>query len=153
METYNLHEKDVPNLNNPVAVNAIALGGTPFSPQNVPFNAPNGARCSDAATLKCTATAQSGLVYLNYQPTPLDNISLRGEYFDDMQGQRTGVATRYLEFAVGWQHWLSPQIELRPEIAYYNALDAAAFNGNSNIGIAPNKNYAYVASGDIILHF
>ena len=153
LETYNLHQKDVPNLNNPIAVNAIAMGGTPFSPQNVPFNAPNAARCSDSATLKCTATAQSGLAYLNYQFTPLDNLSIRGEYYDDMQGQRTGTQTRYVEFAVGVQHWLSPQIELRPEIAYYNSLDAKAFNGNSNLGISPNKNYSYVASGDIIIHF
>ena len=153
LESYNLHEKDVPNLNNPIAVNAIAQGGTPFSPQNIPFNAPNGARCNDAATLKCTATAQSGLAYLNYQFTPLDNLSIRGEYYDDMQGQRTGTQTRYLEFALGVQHWLSPQIELRPEIAYYNSLDAKAFNGNSNLGIAPNKNYAYVLSGDLIAHF
>ena len=70
-----------------------------------------------------------------------------------MHGQRTGTQTRYLEFALGVQHWLSPQFELRPELAYYNSLDAKAFNGNSNLGIAPDKNYAFVLSGDLIAHF
>ena len=152
-ESYNLHQKDVPNINNPEVVNIIAQGGTPFSPQNVPFNAPNGARCHDVQSLKCTATAQSVLSYLNYQFSPLDNLTFRGEYYNDMEGQRTGVATQYIEFTVGVQHWLSPQIELRPEIAYYDALDAKAFNGNSNYGIAPSRSQSLVLSGDIIAHF
>ena len=152
-ESYNLHQNDVPNVNNPLVNQIIAAGGTPFSPQNVPFNAPNGAQCSDPTVLKCKASAQSFLAYLNYQFAPLDNISLRGEFYNDEQGQRTGTKTRYVEAAIGIQHWLSPQIELRPEIAYYDALDAAAFNGNSNLGIAPNKRQSVVASGDIIAHF
>jgi len=32
-ESWNIHESNVPNLNNPVAAAAIANGGTPFSPQ------------------------------------------------------------------------------------------------------------------------
>ena len=32
-----------------------------------------------------------------------------------MQGQRTGTKTRYVETGIGWQHWFSPQIEIRPE--------------------------------------
>ena len=152
-ETYNLHENDVPNVNNPLVTNIIANGGTPFSPQNIPFNAPNGAQCNSTTALKCRATAQSALTYLNYQFSPLDNISLRGEYYDDEEGQRTGTKTRYVEAAIGLQHWFSPQIELRPEVAYYRALDAAAFNGNSNLGIAPNKQDSVVLAGDVILHF
>ena len=93
------------------------------------------------------------MTYLNYQFSPLDNISLRGEYYDDEEGQRTGTKTRYVEAAIGLQHWFSPQIELRPEVAYYRALDAAAFNGNSNLGIAPNKQDSVVLAGDVILHF
>ena len=152
-ESYHLFQKDVPNLLNATAVQAIANGGTPFSPQNVPFNAPNGAICRDATVLKCTANAYSVLAYLNFQPTPLDNISLRGEIYDDAEGQRTGTKTRYVEAAVGLQHWFSPQIELRPEIAYYRSLDARAFDGNSNLGIAPDRNYSVVVSGDVIVHF
>jgi hypothetical protein len=152
-ETYNEHQDNVPNLNNPAAVAIIAGGGTPFSPQYIPFNAPGGAFCSNAAVLSCTASVQTYLTYVNYRPTTLDNISYRIEYFDDQQGQRTGVKTAYLETGIGWQHWFSPQIEIRPEVSYYKSLNANAFNGNSNLGIAPNKNFALIGSADIIIHF
>jgi hypothetical protein len=103
--------------------------------------------------LACTASVQTYLAYLNYSPTKLDNISYRIEYFDDQQGQRTGVKTAYVETGIGWQHWFSPQIEMRPEVSFYKSLNANAFNGNSNLGIAPTKNTALIGSADIIIHF
>jgi len=152
-EIYQTHQNNVANLNNPIATAAIAAGGTPFSPQYMPYNAPNGAQCSNPTDLTCTARALGTVAYINYQFSPLDNISFRPEYFNDKQGQRTGTKTRYLNFGIGWQHWLSPQIELRPEIDYDYALDNPAFNGNSNAGIAPNKRYTVMAAMDIIAHF
>jgi hypothetical protein len=152
-ETYNEHQTNVPNINNPQALAIVAGGGTPFSPQYIPFNAPGLAFCSNAAALSCTASVQTYLTYVNYRPTTLDNISYRIEYFDDQQGQRTGVKTAYIETGIGWQHWFSPQIEIRPEVSYYKSLNANAFNGNSNLGIAPNKNFALIGSADIIIHF
>jgi Putative beta-barrel porin-2, OmpL-like. bbp2 len=153
IEAYNEHQDNVANLNNPVAVAAIAGGGTPFSPQYMPFNAPSGAQCGSAAVYSCTATYEAVLMYLNYKASPLDNITYRAEFTDDLQGQRTGVKTRYFETGLGWQHWLSPQIEIRPEVSFYKSLDADAFNGNSNLGIAPNKNTALIGAADIIVHF
>jgi hypothetical protein len=152
-ETYNLHQNGVINLNNPTALNILASGGTPFSPQVLPFNAPGGAFCKDPTVLSCTASVQTFLAYLNYKATPLDNISYRIEYYDDKQGQRTGTKTRYVETGIGWQHWFSPQIEIRPEFSYYRSLDANAFNGNANLGIPANKNFALIGSADIIIHF
>jgi hypothetical protein len=152
-ETYNLHQNNVINLNNPTALNILASGGTPFSPQYMPFNAPNGAQCNNPNVLSCTASVQTYVMYLNYKPTGLDNISYRLEYYDDQQGQRTGIKTRYVETGLGWQHWFSPQIEIRPEFTFYRALDAFAFNGNANLGIAPNKKNALIGSADIIIHF
>jgi hypothetical protein len=152
-ETYNEHQSNVPNLNNPAAVNIIANGGTPFSPQYMPFNAPGAAFCSSAAVLSCTASFQTFLTYLNYKVTPLDNISYRAEFVNDMQGQRTGTKTRYVETGIGWQHWFSPQIEIRPEVSYYKSLDANAFNGNANLGIPANKNFAIIGAADMIIHF
>jgi hypothetical protein len=92
-------------------------------------------------------------MYLNYSPDKLNNFSLRAEWFDDSQGFRTGVPTRYAEVAWGWQHWLSPQIELRPEIGYYRSIDNPAFNGNPDAGIAPTRDWAVIAASDIIIHF
>jgi hypothetical protein len=153
IETYNEHQDNVPNLNNAAALAILANGGTPFSPQYIPFNAPGGAFCSNAAVLSCRASVQTALMYLNYKPAPLDNISYRLEWFDDQQGQRTGFKSRYVETGLGWQHWFSPQIEIRPEVSYYRALDAAAFNGNGNLGITANKKSALIGSADIIVHF
>jgi len=83
IETYNEHQNDVPNLNNADSLNIIARGGTPFSPQYMPFNAPNGAFCKSATVLSCTASFQTFLAYLNYKVSPLDNITYRAEFVDD----------------------------------------------------------------------
>jgi hypothetical protein len=153
VEVYNLHENNVPNLNNATAAAIVAGGGTPFSPQFIPFNAPNAALCSNVTVLTCTAETQTFLMYLNYSPNKLNNFSLRAEWYDDMEGQRTGTATRYIDVAASWQHWLSPQIEFRPEVAFYQSLDAPAFNGNANAGIAPTRSYAVIGAADAIIHF
>ncbi len=153
VEIYNVHETNVPNVNNPEVQQIFANGGTPFSGPNFRFNAPDGAQCKDVNTLTCHANVQAELAYWNYQFSPLDNLSLRTEYFDDMEGQRTGVATGYAGVALGWQHWLSPQIELRPEIDYYRADAGKAFDGNSNRGIPNDRQQEVVLAGDATFHF
>ena len=154
VEVWNIHENNVPNLNNPAAAAIVAGGGTPFSPQFTPFNGPNAAQCSNPTVLTCQADEQSFLLYVNYSPNKLNNFSIRTEFFMDPQGQRTGVATNYTDVAFSWQHWLSPQIELRPEIAYYRSINANAFNGNGAVGtIPPSRDWAVIAASDIIIHF
>jgi hypothetical protein len=101
------------------------FGNTAFA-YILPTNRPNEATCSNPYAITCTQKAWTALFYLNYQFSPLDNISLRSEYFD-VTGWRTGFATAYNEWTLGWQHWLSPQVELRPEIAWYHSLDEPAF--------------------------
>jgi len=152
-ETYDIHQYNVLNILNPAALTAFNNGGTPFSPQYMPFNSPFGAQCANAALFSCTAESRAVLWYLNYRPEPLDNISWRFEWFDDVEGQRTGTKTNYIETGIGWQHWFSPQIEIRPEISFYRSLNAPAFNGNFNLGIPPNKSTALIGSADIIIHF
>ena len=152
-EIYSVHQNNVANLNNPTAAAAIASGGTPFSPQYIPFNAPNAAQCNSSSDLTCTARSMGTVAYINYQFSPLDNISFRPEFYDDKEGQRTGTKTRYLNFGLGWQHWLSPQIELRPEVDFDYALDKDAFNGNANAGIHPDKRYTVLGAMDLIMHF
>ncbi|HMK78317.1 MAG TPA: outer membrane beta-barrel protein [Xanthobacteraceae bacterium] len=151
IESYYLYQRNVLNITDPLGI--VANNGYPFSPLNMPFNAPNLAQCADPNVVVCNAGAVALLSYLNYSPNKLNNYSLRTEFYDDMQGQRTGTKTRYVDVGLGWQHWFSPQIEARPEVSFYRSLDAPAFNGNSNAGIAPNKSNALIASGDIIIHF
>jgi hypothetical protein len=43
----------------------------------------------------------------------MDNITWRAELFNDLNGQRTGFQTKYLNLAVGWQHWFSPSVTFR----------------------------------------
>jgi Putative beta-barrel porin-2, OmpL-like. bbp2 len=148
-ETYTLFQRNVLNAADPGGI--IAAGGQPFSV--LKFNAPNFAQCANPQALTCDARAFTSVMYLNWHFRPLDNLSFRFEYYDDMQGQRTGIKTRYVETGIGWQHWLSPQIELRPEVTYYNALDAKAFDGNPFNGVAPTRHYAVVGAADLIWHF
>jgi hypothetical protein len=106
---------------------------------------------------QCTAQEYS-LSYLNYQIAPLDNLSWRIEFFNDLSGQRTGIKVRYINPAFGWQHWFSPTIMIRPEIAWYNALDRPSFNrkGQGNIsgpGTGGATAYSeFVASAESIWH-
>jgi hypothetical protein len=153
VEVYDEHQNNVLNANNPTALAAFAAGGTPFSPQYMPYNSPFLAQCSNSTMYSCTAEARAALTYVSYKASALDNISYRLEYFDDVEGQRTGTKTAYVETGIGWQHWFSPQIEIRPEVSFYKSLNANAFNGNSNLGIAPNKSTALIGSADIIIHF
>ncbi|MEE3624455.1 outer membrane beta-barrel protein [Nitrospirillum sp. BR 11752] len=152
-EIYDLHQNGVPNLNNPTAMAAYNAGGTPFSPQYMPYNAPGLANCSNPNALTCRATAIGTVAYLNYQITPRDNISFRPEFFDDQQGQRTGTKAQYFNLGIGWQHWWSPQVEIRPEIDWDRSLGVNAFNGNANAGIAPDRKYTVMGAMDVILHF
>ena len=151
-EFYDLHENGVPNLKNPTvqALNAMAPAGTDYgTPFGWPYmtqNAPNEAYCASAAAIRCNAYAIGTVAYINYSPDPLNNFSFRPELYYDPQGQRTGYPATYYEFTIGWQHWLSPQIEFRPEIGYYHSDGANAFNGGT-------KNYVLLGAADMIFHF
>jgi len=153
-EAYTLSQRNVLNITDPAGI--IAAGGYPFAPGIIQFNAPNFAKCSDPTVITCTARVVTALAYWNYRLSALDNISLRTEYYHDEQGQRTGTATRYADIGLGWQHWFSPQVEIRPEITYYKSYNAPAFNGNFNatpVPIPPNKYYMWLFAGDVIWHF
>ena len=76
----------------------------------------------------------------------MDNISWRVEYFDDQNGQRTGFKTTYFNYAIGWQHWFSPSVTFRPEVAWYNSLDTKAFDNGKSDRLT-------VFAADIIWHF
>jgi hypothetical protein len=145
-EIYDEHQDGVANIDNPIVANVIIPdGGIPFSPQNIPYNAPAGAQCKSHVVYECKASSLGTVAYWNFSPNPLNNFSIRTEYYDDMQGQRTGYKAVYYELGLGWQHWLSPQIELRPEFTEYHS-SHPSFDGGA-------KKHEGVFSGDIIAHF
>jgi len=154
-ENYYLSESDVPNLRNPAALAIFNGGGTPFSPQNLNYNPPNLAYCNSTMALKCDVSAIGVLAYINYTPDPLNNFSFRPEFYYDPNGWRTGTGgyTRYVEFTASWQHWLSPQIEFRPELSYWHSFSTPAFNGEPNAGIPANRKDTFEFASDMIFHF
>jgi hypothetical protein len=126
-------------------VNTTAGITTPFSSIN-PATQPFLAHCATVTALRCNANEMGSVMYVNYSPEPLDNFSFRPEVYWDAQGQRTGTAATYWEVSFGWQHWFSPQIEMRPEIGYYHSNGGKAFDGGT-------RNYTLIGAGDIIIHF
>jgi hypothetical protein len=146
VESYDEHQNGVPNINNPTIAAGLADGtiATPFS--QFRFNSPNLAHCASAAAIRCNAYAIGAVTYINYTPDPLNNFSFRPEIYYDPQGQRTGTPATYYEFSLGWQHWYSPQVEIRPEIGYYHSDGGSAFNNGT-------KNFALIGAGDLIWHF
>ncbi len=155
VESYTLYQKHVVNVDpGSPGYFIYNAGGTPFSPRFYPFNGPSGAQCADPTAVSCTAHVFAALAYWNWQPGPMNNLSLRTEYYNDEQGQRTGTKTRYWDIGLGWQHWFSPQIEVRPEVTYYRSIDAAAFNIDVADGNASQaKNHQLLVAGDVIMHF
>jgi hypothetical protein len=84
--------------------------------------------------------------YLNFQLSPKDSLSVRNEYFDDINGQRTGTATRYIGHGLGWTHFFKQNVLIRPELTYYYALDNPAFQQGT-------KYTQFVAAADLIIRF
>ena len=134
-EAYYEYENNVPDV-------STGYGGTAFAYDT---NAPLEAHCP-FGELKCVAKAFGALAYLNYQVTPLDNITGRAEFYDDAEGQRTGYATKYTEETIAYQHWFSPSIELRPELAFFQSYDQSAFDNGT-------KHNLTLFSTDLIFHF
>ena len=64
----------------------------------------------------------------------------------------------YFNYGVGWQHWFSPTVEICPEIAFYNSLNAPAFQRNppllqtspTTIG---QKSHIAIFATDLLWHF
>ena len=156
LEAYWLSENGIPNLRSADAQAIFAGGGTPFSPQYVTFNPPNQAFCADANALSCTGNAYGYLAYINYSPDRMNNFSFRPEIYDDPNGWRTGtgVPTRYYAATLGWQHWLSPQVVVRPEVSYWHSEAypgySGTFNGAFNGG---TKADMFMFAMDAVVHF
>ena len=71
---------------------------------------------------------------------------MRNEAFDDVRGQRTGFATWYSESTLGYVHWLSNSIALRPEIRFDHSYEASAYNNGK-------ANSQLTAAADVLIKF
>ena len=125
-------------VNNPLG----AYYGTPWYGM---ANPPHEAVCAPTQPT-CLANEYGLLAFWNYRIGAFDNLTLRTEFYNDKTGQRTGYATRYIDITPGWQHWIGPQVEIRPEVGYYRSLDAAAFDNGTAKSL-------WFFGGDVIWHF
>jgi hypothetical protein len=101
----------------------------------------------DQPGLKPGKAGAVGVVnYLNIELNPANMISIRNEWVNDPQGQRTGFATAYSSNTIGLTHWVSQDIEIRPELRYEHAYAVAAYDDGK-------KHNQATALVDVILHF
>ena len=102
---------------------------------------------NDQPGLKPGQDPAYGIVnYLNIELDARNMLVVRNEWYKDEVGQRTGYATRYTSHTLGLTHWVSPDIEIRPELRYEHAYDAPAYD-------AGRKRSQATALLDIILHY
>ena len=94
-------------------------------------------------------TSAVGLVnYFQVKFSPKDYLSIRNDFLDDPQGNRTGFATAYSSHTIGYIRHFNQYIRIRPEIRYEQAYSA---------GITPFDNGAkrnqFSASMDLIVRY
>ena len=69
--------------------------------------------------------------YFEIKVLESDFVSLRTDYLNDYQGQRSGFATPYMSGTLGLTHVFSNLIEVRPEVRYETAFDATPYNNGT----------------------
>jgi hypothetical protein len=94
----------------------------------------------------CWAGSYAISFYIMYQLSDRDYIGLRNEGYDDVRGQRTGFATWYTENTLGYVHWLSPSVEVRPEIRFDHSYAAAAYDNGT-------RRNQFTFASDIVIKF
>ena len=56
--------------------------------------------------------------YFQVKLSDKDYVTIRNDALADLKGQRTGFKTVYSSHTLGWSHWLSNELIVRPEIRY-----------------------------------
>jgi hypothetical protein len=153
-EVWYMWEKGVPNAN---WNGASGVQTTPILGANSAYCGPNKANCF--------AREYSLVNYVNYEIDHLNSISVRNEFFNDVNGQRTGIPTWYSEHMIGWQHWIGDVITIRPELSFAHSYTQKAFNASNaslvsppsssfpNGGALGTNNSLVMLSADLIVHF
>jgi hypothetical protein len=108
-----------------------AILAADFPPPEYNIGAPSGAQCTQPTVLYCTSHEWAIVNYLNYQHDASNVWTFRSDFMADSQGQRTGFKGDFLEFDLGYTHWVGDALELRPELRLERQLSApnAAITG------------------------
>ena len=73
------------------------------------------------ATIPGRSAAVGAVNYFQVLLSPRDYLSIRTDYLNDLQGQRTGFETPYSSHTLGWVHYFSSLLYVRPEVRYEQA--------------------------------
>jgi hypothetical protein len=127
-EAWYMWQKDTPNVLNP---QGAALLAADFPLPEYAIGAPSGAQCSHVTAPRCTSHEFAFVNYVNYQHDAHNIWTFRSDFFADSTGQRTGFKGDFLEFDLGYTHWVGDALELRPELRLERQLTApnAALTG------------------------
>jgi hypothetical protein len=82
--------------------------------------------------------------YLTYQFSPRLSGTARLEFFDDVQGQRTGFRGLYSALTTGVTFKPAPYLWLRPEVRYDTNAESRPFEGRANL---------FTATADVIVRW
>jgi hypothetical protein len=82
--------------------------------------------------------------YLTYQFTPKLSATTRLEFFDDVQGERTGFAGLYTAITAGLSFKPYPWLIIRPELRYDVNAESRPFE---------NKHDLFTAASDLIVRW
>jgi hypothetical protein len=129
-ESWYMWQKDCPVAGSPQALYATAQG---FVPSGYFPTAPY-------------ASEWALLNYVQYRLAGNTFVSVRNEYFDDKDGQRTGFATPYTENSIGLTWWPNELLTVRPELRYEHALNATPYDNGT-------KSHQRTIAMDVIWHF
>ena len=150
-EAWYMYEKNTPNLSN--ADGAGLYNSYGFGAVGTPFGAVGGSGCGPNDGVTCKSKEWAFVNYIVYQPGPRDFITLRSEILDDVNGQRTGFATKYTEFLLGWDHWIGKTITLRPELRYEHAGLPVYNNPSASLTPGVGSKSQVMLAMDAIFHF
>jgi hypothetical protein len=73
-------------------------------------------------------------------------FTVRNEFFNDMDGSRTGFISKYSEHSLGFTWWPNKLMTVRPELRYDRAYNALAYDNGTRHG-------QLVLSCDVVVHF
>jgi len=91
-----------------------AKGGSCINGPTKPFA--SGGGCGP--TIPGISDAVGAVNYFQMQLSKADYTTIRNDFLWDKKGQRTGFNTVYGEHTIGWIHWFSNELLMRPEIRY-----------------------------------
>ena len=103
------------------------LGGTPnFGPVHS-FGTGGGA----GPVIPGLSNSVGVVNYLEIALSKKDCLSIRNDFLDDIQGQRTGFPTTYTSHAIGWSHAFTDSLSVRPELRYDHSYEAKAYDNGT----------------------